>query len=145
MDELVAALKVYLGNAYQMYFHAHSFHWNVEGINFPQYHDFLGDIYEEVYGTVDDIAENIRKLGEYAPSNFTQLLAASSISETSIRGNSVPSMLQSLDAANNEVMTSIRTAYKLAEGAGEIGLSNFLQDRYDQHAKLRWKIRSASK
>ena len=145
MNELVAALKVYLANSYEMYFLAHGFHWNVEGRDFQQYHDFFGGIYEEVYDTVDDTAENIRKLGEYAPSNFKELLTASSVPETSITGTAISSMLSSLEAANAEVMDSIRAAYNLANTADEIGLSNYLQDRYDQHAKIRWKIRSASK
>ena len=147
MDELIAALKVYLANAYQMYTKAHGFHWNVEGRDFSQYHDFFSDIYEEVYGSVDAIAENIRKtnIGEYAPYGLATLAGLSTVPETKITGSAITAMLSDLDAANTEVMNSIRTAYKLAEAAGEIGLSNFLQDRYDAHAKHRWQIRVSSK
>lgn len=147
MDELIAALKVYLANAYQMYSKAHGFHWNVEGRDFDQYHNFFSDIYEEVYGTVDDIAENIRKTNtaEYAPFGLATLAGLSTIPETKITGTAISAMLSDLDASNTEVMNSIRAAYKLAEAANEIGLSNFLQDRYDQHAKIRWKLKASSK
>ena len=147
MDELITALKVYLANAYQMYTKAHGFHWNIEGRDFDQYHGFFSGIYEEVYDSVDAIAENIRKtnLAEYAPYGLATLAGLSTIPETKISGTQLSAMLTDLDAANTEVMNSIRAAYKLAEAAGEIGLSNFLQDRYDAHAKHRWQIRASSK
>ena len=61
MEELVQSLKVSLANHYAFYLKAHYYHWNVTGPNFPQYHDFLENIYTEVYGVVDKIAEEIRK------------------------------------------------------------------------------------
>ena len=84
MDELITALKVYLANAYQMYTKAHGFHWNIEGRDFDQYHGFFSGIYEEVYDSVDAIAENIRKtnLAEYAPYGLATLAGLSTIPET---------------------------------------------------------------
>jgi DNA-binding ferritin-like protein len=36
-------------------------------------------------------------------------------------------------------------AYKIAEEAGEIGVSNFLQDRVIQHQKHGWMLKSTLK
>ena len=60
-------LKVLLATSYAFVIKAQNFHWNVEGDDFPQWHGFLGDLYEDVYGAVDLLAENIRKLDAYAP------------------------------------------------------------------------------
>ena len=57
MDKLIASLKVVLGNTFIMYFKSHSYHWNVEGHHFRQFHDFFGEIYDDVYGAVDPLAE----------------------------------------------------------------------------------------
>ena len=70
MDELVQEMKVTLASTFAFYLKAHGFHWNVEGPNFPQYHDFLGGIWEEAFGAIDLIAEQLRTLGAYAPASF---------------------------------------------------------------------------
>ena len=49
MNELQAALKIALANTFVSYFKAHSYHWNVEGIDFSQYHSFFGDFYEDMH------------------------------------------------------------------------------------------------
>ena len=57
---LADTLTKVLADTVVFYFKAHSFHWNVTGSNFPQYHEFLGNVYEQVYGNVDRLAEEIR-------------------------------------------------------------------------------------
>jgi DNA-binding ferritin-like protein len=49
------------------------------------------------------------------------------------------------DDANNVVLLSLMKAYKIAEDAGEIGVSNFLQDRVIAHQKHGWMLKSTLK
>ena len=65
MDELKQALKQAFANSFAFYLKAHYFHWNVEGMLFSQFHDFFGNIYQEVYASIDPFAENIRKIDSY--------------------------------------------------------------------------------
>ena len=81
MDELKTAIKVLLANATVMYYKAHQFHWNVEGIEFTQYHAFFEDIYTDVYNSVDPTAELLRKLDEYAPVSIDALYKFKTLEE----------------------------------------------------------------
>jgi starvation-inducible DNA-binding protein len=129
-----------------MYFKTHGFHWNVEGIHFSQYHDFFGDLYEDLYGAVDPFAENLRKLGEYAPKSLTELYTSSTLSEnTFISGNNVKDMLNSLAMDNNEVINCLYKTFALATTANEQGLANFIAERIDTHKKHAWMITSSLK
>lgn len=143
-EQLVEQMKVVLADTFAFYLKTHYFHWNVEGADFPQYHEFLENIYTEVYGSVDKIAEEIRALGEYAPGSFTRFKELSNIRDNT----STPSageMFSELLGDNSIVLNSLMTAYRLAEEYNEIGLSNFLQDRYDAHRKHNWMISSILK
>jgi starvation-inducible DNA-binding protein len=140
---LSASMKAILADAFHMYFKAHTFHWNVEGANFPEYHKFFGDIYEQLFDTIDPIAEEIRALGEYAPKSLDELKASTSISTES--ADTPAAMFSALLADNNKIISGLTSGYKIAEAAGEIGLSNFLQDKIDAHKKLGWMIKSTSK
>jgi len=62
MEKLISQLRTILGTNFALYFKAHSYHWNVEGPDFPEYHGFLGDFYDSVFDQTDDIAEHLRRL-----------------------------------------------------------------------------------
>ena len=62
---LADALKTLLATEYAFSIKAQLFHWNVEGPDFAQLHEFFGNLYEEVYnGSIDRTAEYIRALGD---------------------------------------------------------------------------------
>jgi len=144
MDELIQALKQLLGTTYAFYIRAQGCHWNVEGSNFPQYHDFFATIYTEVYGAIDPMAENIRKLGSFAPASLRRFAELSSIPED-VKISTARSMLDQLLSDNAVVLDSIVVAYDLAEANGQHSISNFLADRQDAHQKHAWMISSALK
>ncbi|NBO70572.1 DNA starvation/stationary phase protection protein [bacterium] len=145
MDELVTAMKIVLANTYAMYFKAHGFHWNVEGKDFSQLHEFFGNIYEEVFAAADTIAEEIRALDAFAPYGMQTLADIATIKDSAIYGNSVPSMLSDLISANSAVIEALNSAHKLAEAEGNNGLLNLLEERLDVHAKHAWMLRATSR
>ena len=143
-EELIVAVKKVLADTFVMYYKTHSYHWNVEGSNFPQYHEFLQNIYEELFASVDTIAEHIRKIDGYAPTSLMELKSYSMISEDEDVVSAM-SMIDRLIDANNLVLASLMMAYQTAEQATEIGLSNFLQDRVAAHQKHGWMLKSTTK
>lgn len=144
MEDLIDQMKVVLADTFAMYLKAHMFHWNVTGTNFLQLHDFFGDLYEELHGAVDPIAEQIRTLDAFTPGSFKRFSDLSTVEdETSIP--EAMSMVSKLQADNEKVIESLRKAYKLSEEADTLGLSNFLQDRIDIHWKHNWQLKAILK
>ena len=145
MEELNTAMKIVLANTFAMYFKAHGHHWNVEGKDFSQLHDFFSNLYEELFAAVDQIAEQIRALDEYVPYGMDALGNIATIKDSVIYGVSVQSMVQDLIVANESVIEALRAAHKLAEAEGNRGLVNHLEGRLDVHAKHGWMLRATSK
>jgi starvation-inducible DNA-binding protein len=145
MEELIASLRKCHANTFVMYFKAHAFHWNVEGIHFSQYHDFFADLYGDLYGAIDPLAENIRKLEVYAPTGLNELYSVASVNESSVTGDSVKEMLQSLLTDNNTVITCLSETFDLASKAGKEGLADFIAGRIDIHEKHGWQLRASLK
>lgn len=144
MSELGDSLRVALADTFAMYLKAHNYHWNVEGADFYEYHKFFGDLYGELWEAVDAIAEHLRTLDEYAPGSFSRFSQLTNISDAT----TVPSgvmMASNLLSDNEKVMVTLKNAFEQSEKANMIGLSNFLQDRIDIHAKHGWMLRSTIK
>ena len=79
MEELVNRMKVVLATSFSFALKAQYYHWNIEGIHFSQYHDFFGNLYEEVFGSIDQTAEQIRALDAYAPGSLKRYKELSEI------------------------------------------------------------------
>ena len=144
MDQLIEKMKAYHASNFAFYLKLHFFHWNVEGPNFPQYHEFFADLYTDVHGAADVIAEHIRALQSYAPGSFTRFSALSSIADQ-IDPIPASEMIDMAISDNTKLMFMIANLDKMANDAGEIGLSNFLQARHEIHRKHQWMLRATSK
>ena len=77
---LADSLKILLATEYAFVIKAQQFHWNVEGPDFVQLHEFFGNVYKDVYGAIDPTAEYIRTLDEYTPGSFERYVELSIIS-----------------------------------------------------------------
>ncbi len=144
MEELSKALKIAFASEFSFYLKAHYFHWNVEGINFQQFHDLFGGIYEEVYGSIDDFAENIRKTGSYTPGSFERFTMLSKIDDETEIPNA-ETMAQILLEDSDKMAEIFRMVFDIAERYGEHGLSDFLGARQDAHRKHSWMLRATLK
>ena len=144
MDKFLTALKMSFASQYAFALKAQNFHWNVEGPDFYQLHKLFEEIYEEVYGTVDAFAENIRKVKGYTPASLYRFSTLSEIDdETEILAPQ--QMVEELLRDTEKMQEIMRHLFIQAEERGEHGLSNFLADRQDAFAKHAWFLRATSK
>ena len=79
METLQEILKKAWADTFALYVKSHAYHWNVEGPLFAQAHDFLGDLYTELHGSIDPMAEEIRTLDVFAPTSMTRFLEMTDI------------------------------------------------------------------
>lgn len=133
------ALAALLEQVLAVYARAHEAHWNVtstasDPAGFQAFHDLFGEIYDDAHGSLDPIAENIRKLGSLAPA---LALPAGEI-QTDPRA-----LAADLLALNDAAADACRVAFDVATAAGQQGIANFLADRQDMHQKWSWQLRSS--
>lgn len=144
-DKLTKELSVLLADVVTLYFLAHGYHWNVEGPDFSQYHGLFAEIYEDVYGSIDPIAEDIRKLDAYAPFTLSKFSSLRTLEPTTIKATTPAAMAASLLKANEVVTEQINKTFRLAIAANEQGIANFLSERDDMHKKWSWQLRASTK
>jgi starvation-inducible DNA-binding protein len=142
VSALTDSLKTLMADVVTMYFVAQGFHWNVEDKDFSQYHALFGEIYEDVYESIDPIAENIRKLGEFAPFTLSKFVDLRTVEVKEVKPNA-KAMTGELKRINDVVIVSVNKAFKEAEKAGEQGIMDFLASRDDMHKKWRWQLEAS--
>ena len=142
--ELVKQLRAVLANTFVLYYKTHAFHWNVEGHDFSQLHRFFKKMYEEIFDSVDLIAENIRYLTGYAPNDLETLVTVSTI-KTNQDKRTADQMIAELHADNVAIQSVILAAFEVAQSMNDQGVMNMLADRLAAHKKHAWMLRATSK
>lgn len=144
MEELKQAAKVAFATEYSFVIKAQNFHWNVEGVDFKQYHDLFGEIYEEVYASIDPFAEQLRAMGTYTPASFARFSMLTQVEdETDILPRAV--MVQTLLEDNEKLVKILKLVFQQSEANQEFGFSDFIAGRIDAHRKHGWMLRASSK
>jgi len=141
---LIDELKQVQATAFALAMKAQYYHWNVEGADFVQYHEFLGKLYAEISDSVDALAELVRTLNNYAPGAHRMLMDLSLVKDD----DTVPAALEMLTRLrddNEDMLNALRVCYQTAETAGQLGISNYLQDRIQAHEKHAWMLRSITR
>lgn len=141
---LIESLKKLQADVVAAYFQVHGYHWNVEGILFPEMHAKFLEIYEDVYDSIDDISENIRKINALAPFKLEDFVSNKNIGDV-YSGTNAIDQIESFLMSNETVINDLMVAHELASAAKEYGIVNFLEGRLDMHQKWNWQLSATIK
>lgn len=144
MDTLAKQLSVLLADVVTMYFQSQGYHWNVEGPDFSQYHSLFGEISSDVYSSIDPIAENIRKLDEYAPFGLKDFMDKRTIEADGVKPEP-KAMAKALLKSNDGLLITLNKTFNEATDADEQGIADFIAGRIDMHQKWSWQLRASTK
>jgi starvation-inducible DNA-binding protein len=135
------ALSKVLADTFVLYLKTHNFHWNVEGPQFLALHEKFEEQYRDLWGSIDDIAERIRALGQPAPGTTDKLRTLAEITENQALP-AASEMLRELIGDNEAAASTIRAALSTAQAAGDEATAGLLTDRLAYHEKQLWMMRS---
>ncbi len=139
--QIAEGLSRLLADSYSTYLKTHNFHWNVEGPMFATLHTLFETQYTELATAVDDIAERIRALGEYAPGSYTAFSSLSRVADETGQPDAT-AMIRQLVEAQETIVRTAREAMPLAESAGDEPTADLLTQRMQIHEKNAWMLRS---
>ncbi len=141
---LIDSLKTLLGSAVAYKIKTQFFHWNIEGPDFVQYHNFLNDLYTSIEEDIDTIAEHIRTLNVYAPGSLKRFSELSVIKDQ----EDIPPAIGIFSMLKADTATYIGLLYdchEQAEAEKKFGIINFLESLIDKYEKTQWMLNSINK
>ncbi|NCN42657.1 DNA starvation/stationary phase protection protein [bacterium] len=139
--EIAQGLSHLLADSYTLYLKTHNFHWNVTGPMFQTLHVMFEGHYTELATAVDEVAERIRALGQFAPGSYAQFQELSTIKI----GDGVPKaeeMIRELVEGHESVAKTARKVLPAAEAGGDEVTADLVTQRLQIHEKTAWMLRS---
>lgn len=130
------AITELFNDNFSYYYKAHSFHWNILGEDFPQYHNFFGNVYERALDQVDSLAEWLRRF-DANPPQVLQKIGQDGMLVTDFHQG-----VQILLADSEAYVGKLKAASLIASELNEQGILNFFAELIDEHQKENWMFKS---
>ena len=140
-QQIADGLGRLLADTWVLYGKTHGFHWNVTGPMFNSLHGMFDTQYNELWDSLDEIAERIRALGIPAPFGDSKLTQLATIKEA----DSIPAameMVAQLVADHEAVARTARSVFEIADAANDQPSADLLTQRLQVHEKTAWMLRS---
>ena len=141
-NQVAENLKIALADSYALYLKTQNYHWNVTGANFKGLHDLFQLQYTDLALAIDEIAERIRTLGEFAPGTFSAYQKMTKIKE----GNETIKAEQMVKELANDQSVIIESLKKTCDEASKIGDEvsiGMMVERMTIHEKNAWMLNSS--
>ncbi|MBR0752996.1 DNA starvation/stationary phase protection protein [Bradyrhizobium jicamae] len=145
VEKISAALNTLLADAFALYLKTKNFHWHVSGRHFNDYHLMLDQQSEAIFGTTDQLAERVRKLGGSTLKSIGQIAKLQTIQDNNESYVPPREMLRELMEDNKQMAAAMRKAHKLCDEHEDSGSASLLEVFIDETERRTWFLFEASR
>ncbi len=128
-SQIVDALQTDLADAYVLYHQLHKHHWNVEGAEHLQIHEFLQEAYEEAEEAADELAERLQTLGGVPTASMHALSDAATVTPEDEDVYDIRTSLGNDLDLYGQIIESYREHIELAKRLGDPTTAHILREQ----------------
>ena len=140
-ENAAATVQSVLNEMIVLGFVAQRAHWNVVGSDFEEYHALFGSIYEDIFDSIDTVAEEIRKMG-VPVKNLTEMIMSASFKDDNTSFDTRSATQDVLDK-NMKLNETVLAAFTACSEANAQGTADVLAARDGMHKKWSWQLKSS--
>jgi starvation-inducible DNA-binding protein len=145
IPEIAEALNGLVADSYALYTKTKNFHWHVSGPHFRDYHLLFDEQAAEIFATVDELAERVRKLGARTVHSIGEIARLQTIKDNDKDFVAPAAMLTELMNDNKLVIKRMRAAHEIADKHDDIATASILENFVDAAEKRNWFLFEASR
>ena len=145
VPEIAEALNGLVADSYALYTKTKNFHWHVSGPHFRDYHLLFDEQAAEIFATVDELAERVRKLGARTVHSIGEIARLQTIKDNDKDYVAPTAMLTELMEDNKLVVRRMRAAHEIADKHDDVATASILENFIDAAEKRNWFLFEASR
>jgi starvation-inducible DNA-binding protein len=145
IQEVTEALNGLLADTFALYVKTKNFHWHVSGPHFRDYHLLLDEQAAQIEGSVDILAERVRKIGGSTIRSIGHIAKLQRVKDNDEEIVLPGDMLCELMADNKAQIQNMREAHKLADEHEDVATASLLEVFIDEAEKRCWFLFEASR
>jgi starvation-inducible DNA-binding protein len=127
-----------IADAFALYVKTKNFHWHLYGSHFRDYHLLFDEQAENIFESIDVMAERVRKVGGTTIRSIGHIAQLQSIEDDNNSLVSAEEMIRRLMEDNAHMAKMIRNAIVICDKNRDSATSNLLQDILDKTERRKW-------
>ena len=139
-NEVVKGLQQQVANAFILYLNYKHYHWQTFGPLFRDLHRLFDEFAEEVYETIDVLAERVRMIGQNPVSRIEEFQKTATI-KSAADNTDMREMIKEADTNVIRIIKEMRQAIKTADESDDPGTADVLTRFVQIHEKHEWWLR----
>ena len=136
--EIAGALTILLADVFAVYLKTKNFHWHMSGPYFRDYHLLLDDQSDQIFATIDPIAERARKIGGRTLHSTGQITKLQRILDNDAEFVTPDDMLAELREDNLALAGYMRETHSLCDEYGDVASASLLENWIDEAEQRVW-------
>jgi starvation-inducible DNA-binding protein len=126
-----------------LYIKTKNAHWNIEGADFYDKHNFFETQFGQLDEIIDSVAERIRSIGHYAPATLKSYLGLTHLTEASSEKNDSHGFIKELLEDHESIIIVLREHIKsFTDVLHDAGSGDFVTGLMETHEKMAWFLRA---
>jgi starvation-inducible DNA-binding protein len=142
---IAAELNKLVSDSFALYVKTKNFHWHMSGPHFRDYHLLLDEHADQIFASIDPMAERSRKLGQSTVRSIGNIAKLSRIKDNDADFVSPLNMLKELVADNKTLTVSLRQAHEIADSHNDSATTSILEVFIDESERRTWFLFEASR
>jgi starvation-inducible DNA-binding protein len=138
VQAVTEAVNPLIADAFALYVKSKNFHWHLAGSHFRDYHLLFDEQAETVLGSIDALAERVRRIGGMTIRSVSHISQLQTIPDDNDDFVPPDQMVQRLLEDNRHIAQKQRAAIEVCDSNRDTPTGNLLQEILDQTEKRIW-------
>jgi starvation-inducible DNA-binding protein len=145
VEKIATAINGIVADAFALYVKTKNFHWHLTGPNFRDYHVMLDEQADQIFASIDPLAERVRKIGGTTLRSIGHIAKLQTIKDSDKLRVPALDMLKELLADNKAVAMAMREAHALCDENEDVATASLLEIYIDETERRTWFLFESSR
>lgn len=136
--EIAASVNPLVADAFALYVKTKNFHWHLSGSHFRDYHLMFDEQADQIFASIDILAERVRKLGGTTIRSIGHIGRLQTVKDDDEAFLDAKTMLQHLLKDNQNYAKHLRETHKVCDKYEDVATASILEILIDETERRIW-------
>ena len=137
-EKVAESINGLVADAFALYIKTKNYHWHMSGRHFRDYHLLLDEQADQIFATIDPLAERVRKIGGNTIRSIGHIAQLQRVKDNDEDFVAPKDMLLDLINENKKMAKNMRDAHKIADDAEDVATASLLEVYIDETERRTW-------
>lgn len=133
-----AAVNPLIADAFALYLKTKNFHWHLATSHFRDYHLLFDEHSEQIFATIDPLAERVRKTGGTTIRSVGHVAGLQTVKDSDADCVDPIEMLRELMEDNKNMAARMRAAHEVCDDHKDVATASLLETFIDETERRTW-------